>query len=329
MRQGPIILPQIDANVKSYFLQTTYGDDCDGGCCMNGNPNEQVVIDTALLARLLAQQFPQWAELSVVPVIPGGNDNRTFRLGEAMAVRIPSGPAYAEHVSLEFEWLPKLAPYLPLPIPRPLALGKPMDVLPWPWLINPWLQGEAAAGVHVADWNRFARDLAGFLNALQDIDATGGPPPGEHNFFRGGSLSMYDQQTRNCIDALREEIDVFRATEVWEEALRSTWQRPPVWVHGDIAPDNLLIENGKLCAVIDFGQMAVGDPACDLTIAWTLLLGDARETFRQELPLDAATWSRARGWGLWKALLTLRKHRATNSATASMQRRIIEDILTE
>jgi aminoglycoside phosphotransferase (APT) family kinase protein len=264
-----------------------------------------VRIDEALVRRLVAAQFPAWAELPVVPVEPGGWDNRTFRLGEAMAVRLPSAAHYAAQVEKEQRWLPRLAPQLPLPIPAPLALGAPGAGYPWPWSVLRWLEGEDAASARAVDLARLAAALGGFLAALQRIDAAGAPPPGPHSFWRGGPLAVYADEARDAIHTLAGELDAHAAGAVLDAALASTWRGAPVWVHGDVAASNLLVRDGRLAAVIDFGCAAAGDPACDLAIAWTLFAGESRAAFRAALPLDAATWSRGRGWALWKAALTL------------------------
>jgi len=286
-------------------------------------------IDTLLVRRLIAGQFPQWAELPVRPVAVGGWDNRTFHLGEQMSVRLPSGPAYALQVEKEQRWLPQLAPLLPLPIPVPLAMGRPAEGYPWCWSVYGWLEGEIAAMDRIADPIRFAKQLADFLVALQRIDATGGPPPGRHNWFRGAPLSVYDGETRRAIAVLDGEIDTDLATAAWEAALASTWQVDPVWVHGDVAAGNLLVTDGELSAVIDFGSSGAGDPACDLAIAWTLLEAKGREAFRAALPLDAGTWARGRGWTLWKGLIVLAEHLHTDPLKAAESRRVIEAVMED
>ena len=251
----------------------------------------------------MASQFPQWTHLSVRPVARGGWDNKTFHLGEQMLVRLPSAADYAEQVKKEQRWLPKLAPLLPLPIPAPLALGEPAAGYPWNWSIYRWLEGDTATPERITDLRDFANTLAQFLIALQRIDPTNGPAPGPHNFHRGGSLTTYDAEMRQALVALQGSIDVDAATDVWEAALAATWDGLPVWIHGDIGAGNLLVQGGRLSAVVDFGNMGVGDPACDLAIAWTLFGGESREVFRAMLPLDAGVWARARGWTLWKALI--------------------------
>lgn len=266
-------------------------------------------IDTALVKRLIHSQFPQWEELPVTPVLPGGWDNRTFRLGEDMSVRLPSAERYMQQVAKEQRWLPWLAPQLPMPIPVPLACGRPEADYPWPWSVYSWLAGEPATHAGIADMNLFASDLAHFLRALQRLETCEAPPPGEHNFFRGGPLRIYDAETRQAISRLGDAIDAQVALAIWQKALHSAWRKAPVWIHGDVSAANLLLEKGRLSAVIDFGSCGVGDPACDLTIAWTLLQGDSRELFYKTLALDPHTWARSRGWALWKALITLAAHR--------------------
>ncbi len=269
---------------------------------MHGN---KLDIDVSLVSRLVAKQFPQWANLAIRPVESGGWDNRIFHLGEHMTVRLPSAQAYAQQVQKEQHWLPRLAPLLPLPIPVLLASGIPTDGYPWHWSVYRWLEGETAAIGRIADLRQFAISLAQFLTALQRIDVTAGPKPGPDNFFRGGPLTVYDEETRQAIEILDGKIDTDAVTDVWEASLASTWSAAPVWLHGDVSAENLLVEKGHLSAVIDFGCAAVGDPACDLSIAWTLLTGESRESFRAALPLDYATWARGRGWALWKALITV------------------------
>jgi len=285
------------------------------------------VIDDTLVRRLVAHQFPRWASLSVRPVVPGGWDNRTFRLGEHMLVRMPSAACYELQVEKEHQWLPRLAPLLPLPIPAPVAIGEPAQGYPWRWSIYSWLEGDTAAPERIADLCDFARNLAQFLVALQRIDPTGGPAPGPHNFHRGGSLAVYDTETRQAIAALDGRIDVDAATEVWETALATIWRGPPVWVHGDVGAGNLLVQGGRLTAVIDFGNLCVGDPACDLSIAWTLFAGESRDVFRAMLAIDADTWARGRGWTLWKALIVAAGMTNTNAVEAARPWRIIDELL--
>ncbi|CCB86467.1 putative uncharacterized protein [Parachlamydia acanthamoebae UV-7] len=290
---------------------------------------ESIIIDTALVRRLIDSQFPQWKELSIDPVATSGWDNRTFHLGQNMSVRLPSAADYELQVEKEHQWLPKLAFGLPLPIPVPLAMGKPEYGYPWKWSIYRWLDGEAASSAKITDLSEFAIDLADFLKALHRIDATNGPQPGLHSFFRGGSLSVYDNETRHSITSLTDKIDATMATEVWEAALSTSWKNPPVWIHGDISAGNLLVRDGKLSAVIDFGQLAIGDPACDLTINWTLFHGKSRDAFQKRLLLDKETWARARGWALWKALVVAAGFTDPNNSESKQCWRIIEEVISD
>lgn len=285
-----------------------------------------VKIDASLVRRLIADQFPQWSHLPVRPVAHDGWDNRTFRLGEDMSVRLPSAVGYAPQVEKEQRWLPVLAPLLPLPIPVPLAMGSPSDDYPWRWSVYHWLPGEVAALGRVDDLSRLAVSLAEFLKALQRIDPTGGPLPGPQNSYRGGPLQVYDAETRSALSALKGQINTNRAAAVWETALKASWAGPPVWVHGDMAATNLLVRQGRLSAVIDFGSMGVGDPSCDLAIAWTFFSGESREAFRSAFPLDAAAWARGRGWALWKALITVVGHARTDPVKAADAVRVIEAV---
>ena len=264
-------------------------------------------ITPELVTRLVATQFPQWAHLPVTPIELDGWDNTTFRLGDELSVRLPSGDAYVAQVDKEHRWLPILAPELPLPIPEPRARGAPQSGFPRPWSVYRWLSGRHASVKRVADLILFATDLAHFLADLYKIDPAGGPAPGRHNFFRGGPLTTYDGEVRDALSILRGEIDTGAATEVWDAAVVATWRGPDVWVHGDVTPSNLLVVDGRLSAVIDFGCAAVGDPACDVTIAWTFFFGDSREAFRERISLDQGTWARGRGWALWKAMNSLVK----------------------
>lgn len=284
-------------------------------------------ITVSLVRQLVAGQFPQWASLPVAPVQWGGWDNRTFHLGAQMLVRLPSAEGYAPQVAKEHRWLPVLAPQLPLPIPAPLGLGAPADGYPWPWSVYGWLEGESALQNPPQDLTVFAKALAGFLAALQSIDASAGPPPGVHNFFRGGPLTTYDTETRQTIATLGSDVDRQAALEFWDTALAAIWHGPPVWFHGDVAAGNLLVQGGRLSAVIDFGCAGVGDPACDLSIAWTLFSGQSRQAFRAGLPLDRATWARGRGWALWKALITLAEYRFSDATKAAEARRVLAEVL--
>jgi aminoglycoside phosphotransferase (APT) family kinase protein len=287
-------------------------------------------ITSELVSRLIAAQFPQWADLPVRPVDADGWDNATFRLGEHMSVRLPSSQSYVEQVDKEHHWLPILARHLPLPIPEPLAKGEPGCGFPRPWSVYRWIDGQTAAVGQIADLSEFAADLSGFLAALYKVDPSDGPLPGTHNFFRGGSPAYYDPETRAALAALHGHIDTDLAAEVWEAALAARWDGLPVWFHGDAQPGNLLLDSsGRLSAVIDFGTSGIGDPACDTTIAWTFLSGDSQRLFKERLPVDDATWTRGRGWAIWKAMIVLVDELSTDPDGAEFTKHVIGKILAD
>jgi aminoglycoside phosphotransferase (APT) family kinase protein len=291
---------------------------------------EKADITPELVSRLVATQFPHWAGLPVRPVEVDGWDNATFRLGEQMSVRLPSSQAYVDQVDKEHRWLPVLAGQLPLRIPEPLAKGEPGCGFPRPWSVYRWIDGQTAADGQVADLPQFAADLAGFLAALYRVDPSGGPLPGTHNFFRGGSPAYYDAETRAALAALHGHIDTGLAEQVWEAALEARWDGPPVWFHGDAQPGNLLLDSaGRLSAVIDFGTSGIGDPACDTTIAWTFLSGESQRVFKEQLPADEATWTRGRGWAIWKAMIVLVRALHTDPADAEFTKDVIDKILAD
>lgn len=270
-----------------------------------GPPPVRIAVDTETVQRLVSDQFPQWSHLDVEPVPSPGWDNFTFHLGGDMLVRLPSAAEYALAVEKEQHWLPRLAPHLSVPIPTVRGLGRPGSGYPFAWSVYDWLDGSTATHAAIADQARFAEQVADFLASLRSIDPTHGPQPGIHNWYRGATLLTYDETARRALDALAGHVDVDRAAAVWADALAARWDGADLWFHGDLAQGNLLLREGQLAAVIDFGTCGVGDPACDLAIAWTLLERSGREILRDRLPIDEATWARGRGWALWKTLSSL------------------------
>lgn len=293
--------------------------------------SEKLEITESLVTDLIAEQFPQWAHLPIEPVKFSGWDNKTFRLGSDMSMRLPSAQCYAAQVTIEQKWLPILAPRVSISIPTPLAMGQPCKDYPFNWSVYRWIEGDSANSLIIEDiyLQQIALDLSRFLNELHTIDISGAPVAGSHNFWRGGSLSVYDAETKLALAQLKDFIDVSRAAAVWQKALSSQWNNNPVWIHGDLSAGNILIQHNQLVAVIDFGCMAVGDPACDLVIAWTLLKNESRNLFKSQLNVDSDTWARARGWALWKALITLSSLKDKSNSDAMVQRRIVDEILHE
>ena len=291
---------------------------------------DEVDTDASLVRRLLAAQFPHWAGLSIERVQSAGTDNAIYRLGDDMAVRLPRIARAKGQVHKEHEWLPRLAPLLPLAIPAPLAKGEPAEGFNWHWSVCRWLDGDNATLERIADPSEAATALARFVAALQQIDSTGGPPAGPHNFFRGVPLALRDSHTRAAIEALHGVLDTDAATAAWEAALQtSEWDGPPAWIHGDLSPGNLLATQGRLSGVIDWGGLGVGDPACDLIVAWNLLSAGARRVFREALAIDEATWARGRGWALSVSLIQLPYYRDTNPAIVASSRHTIDEVLAD
>ena len=291
---------------------------------------DEVDTDVSLVGRLLAAQFPQWADLPIEPLRSAGTDNAIYRLGDDKAVRLPRIHGATGQVDKEHRWLPRLAPLLPLAIPVPLAKGTPGEGYPWHWSVYRWLEGENATIERIADPRQAATKLAQFIAALQRIDPTGGPPPGQHNSFRGVPLAMRDAPTRAAIASLHGTLDADAATAAWEAALQApAWHGPPVWLHGDLQSGNLLAVQGRLKAVIDLGCLGVGDPACDLQVAWNLLSTETRDVFRAALAVDDAAWARGRGWALSVGLIALPYYQGTNPVLAGISRYAIDEALAD
>lgn len=295
----------------------------------SGHSDGRAGVDAALVSRLVRSQFPQWGGLQVTPVEVDGWDNRTYRLGDDMTVRLPTGEAYSPAVDKEHRWLPVLASSLPVAVPVPLAKGAPGEGYPFSWSIRCWLDGETASRDRIEDLVGFATALADVIVALQRIDPTGAPRAGAHSFYRGAPLSHYDHETRRSLAVLDGRIDTAKASEVWDAALDAVWHGPPVWFHGDVASGNLLVRSGRLAAVIDFGTSGVGDPACDLVIAWTFFSSESRQAFRDAVGQDAAAWARARGWALWKALIGLAAQVDVDPAAAAVNHRVVDEVLAD
>lgn len=260
-------------------------------------------ITVDLAKKLIFEQFPQWSHLEIKPVKNSGHDNRTFHLGDDLTIRLPSGKEYEPQIQKEAKWLPVLAQHLSLPITAPVAKGKPTPEYPLAWSINRWLVGETVTHTNV-DLQKFAIELARFLKELEAINAENGPQAGAHNFYRGGDLAVYIEEFEQALTQLPAGPQRNHYQDIWTTALATKWEKKPVWVHGDIAVGNLLVNDGHLSGVIDFGILGTGDPACDLVMAWTFFDSKSRKAFKEEMGLDDTTWQRGKGWALWKALIT-------------------------
>jgi aminoglycoside phosphotransferase (APT) family kinase protein len=286
-------------------------------------------IDTALAQGLVAGQFPQWARLSLERLAPAGSDHVIYRLGRELTVRLPRHEGAIGQAAKEARWLPQLAAHLPLAIPEPVAVGEPDLGYPWPWAVTRWLVGETATVEALASSHKAAGALAEFLVALQHFAPTD-PLSSDAAAEFGGMqpLADRDSATREAIAALDGVFDGAAMTRVWEAALAAPgWARPAVWFHGDFHTGNLLTVDGRLSAVIDFGGLGIGDPACDLTIAFTLMNPETRLVFRDALGVDEATWTRGRGWALATGLNAYTSYAAVNPHVAAQTSRQINAAL--
>lgn len=284
---------------------------------------DELDIDSGLVARLLANQFPEWSKLPLERVVSSGTNNALFKLGDTMAVRLPRIPSAVKHLDTERTWLPKLAPHLPVAVPQPLGLGEPDEGYPWPWTIYTWLDGVNPEAGKVTEL--LAKDLAAFITAMRGVDTTGAPQA-----RRGRPLAVQDADARQAIKNLEGMIDTKAAAKIWNRYLRTpTWNKEPVWVHGDIMPANLLVSDGRLSGICDFEGVGIGDPACDLIPAWNLLPASTRDTFRAAVRVDDATWERGKGWALSMALVQLPYYKDTNPVMADNARYVIREVLAE
>ncbi|MFE9118436.1 aminoglycoside phosphotransferase family protein [Streptomyces sp. NPDC007172] len=289
----------------------------------------QYFLDDDLVRRLIAEQFPQWAGLAVERFASGGTVNAMYRLGDDMVVRLPLVAGGAGDVLREREWLPRLAPLLPVAIPEVLGAGEPAQGYPAPWSVYRWRSGENPEAGALREPVGLARDLAAFVAVMRGVTLPGAPTA-----HRGGPLGSLDEETRKALALLRdlpqEDVDCAAAEAVWEDGLLvRDLDGPPVWLHADLMPGNLLVDGGRLTAVIDFGCAGVGDPACDLFPAWNLLPAVGREVFRSALGVDDATWRRGRARTLSQALIALPYYRTTNPAMARNARHVIREVLGE
>ncbi|MCH7742103.1 MAG: aminoglycoside phosphotransferase family protein [Proteobacteria bacterium] len=290
------------------------------------NNLSRVNINLALATSLVRSQFPRWRHLPIKPVISSGTVNALFRLGDEMVIRIPYRENAAKFPDKEHVWLPRLAPHLSLSVPVPLVKGRPDGDYPWSWSIYSWLEGADGWTQPIADLRQTAVDLAGFITELQAIDPGEGPRHGVHNYFRGGLLADRDSLVRSAIVELGNRIDTKMVTNAWDLALDQLPNSKDLWIHGDLQPGNLLTRRGTLTAVIDFGLLGVGDPACDLLPAWNLFTPGSRRVFRAAIQVDNATWIRGQGWALYQALLALPYYWDTNPVMVRMSQRIIKEI---
>ena len=284
----------------------------------------QIDSDEELVARLLHDQFPEWAGLPIRRLPSDGTDNAMYRLGDELVARLPLIDWAVPQIEKERVWLPLLAPHLPMTIPEQLATGEPAHGYPWPWAVYRWIDGQNAHPDHLADPERAAVELAGFVHALRALRFDD-PPVSP----RAKNLAADDRGIRDAIDAVRDEFDARTLLEIWDAALAEPpWDGPPVLVHADLSDGNVLQRNGELCAVIDFSAFGFGEPANDLDPAWGMFSGAGRRAFRDALAPDDATWTRARGWAV-KCVYGLVYYRDTNPGIVARCRRRLAALLEE
>ena len=285
---------------------------------------DEVDTDAALVRRLLEAQHPQWADQPIERVPSAGTDNAMYRLGEDLAVRLPRIDWAVDNVAKEQRWLPVLAPHLPLPIPVAVASGAPTAEFPHPWGVVPWLPGRVATLDGLDDPVQTARDLAGFVRSLRAVDATDGP-----RHHRGGSLRHGDRLVREGLAGLEGEVDVPALLRVWEAAVAApAHDGRPTWFHGDLSALNVLVADGRVSGIIDWGTCGVGDPAIDLMVAWSLLPVGARDVYREELGVADAEWARGKGWVV-TGVFGIGYYRYTNPVLVAGVRRALEAVLAD
>lgn len=290
----------------------------------------EIKIDLPLIRRLIDTQFPEWQNLPLKAISSAGTDNAMYRLGEDFAVRLPRRPEAALQIQKEQRWLPVIAPHLHCDVPLPFAISAPDAEFPYNWSVCRWLEGANAIEAQVSDFNQAAETLARFIADLQSVNTKDGPAPGAHNFYRGVPLQYRNEQYLAALEQLHEIIDTKAALTLWQQALQAeTWQQSPVWIHGDIHAGNLLVRNGCISAVIDFGGLGIGDPACDMMVAWNYLTADSRPVFRAAVKADDATWKRAQGWALSMAVIALPYYMNTNPQIVRSSLHTIEQLFAD
>jgi aminoglycoside phosphotransferase (APT) family kinase protein/RimJ/RimL family protein N-acetyltransferase len=285
---------------------------------------DEVETDADLVRRLLREQHPQWADRWIERVPSAGTDNAMYRLGDDLAVRLPRIDWAVQTVAKEQRWIPQLAPHLPLAVPLPVAQGEPTDAFPHPWGVVQWLPGRLATVDLLDDPEQAARDLAAFVRALREVDATDGP-----RHTRGASIRKGDEMVRQGVAGVADEVDVDELLEVWSEAVAAPEHAgPPTWFHGDLSHLNLLATDGRVTGVIDWGTCGVGDPAIDMILAWSLLPPGAREVYRDELGVDDAEWARGKGWVV-TGVFGIPYYHYTNPVLVADKVRAIEAVLAD
>jgi aminoglycoside phosphotransferase (APT) family kinase protein len=285
-------------------------------------PAAEADIDHALVRALLNEQHPDLAGEFIRPLAFGW-DNLMYRVGEELVARLPRRQLAVDLIEHEQRWLPGLAPSLPLPIPAPVRTGRPGCGYPWPWSIVPWLPGTVAAIAPPSDPVAAAEVLGRFVRALHQPAPADAPA----NPFRGVPLTDRNAWFYDGVKRLGDQIDGATALARWEGLVQTPpWPGPPFWLHGDLHAANVLVSDGRVSAVVDFGDITAGDPATDLIVAWMLLPTEVHQTFRAAAGVDDDTWARGTAWALALAV-TFLNNSADNRLMADMGVRTFEAVL--
>jgi aminoglycoside phosphotransferase (APT) family kinase protein len=206
-------------------------------------------------------------------------------------------------------------------------MGHAAEGYPFDWSVYEWLPGENANGT-IDDLDQAAVDLAEFVKALRNVEAAGAHP--RPRGARGAPLAELDEQVRRSIGELGDRVEGDATVRSGEESLNApAWDGEEVWVHGDLLPGNLLVADGRLSAVIDFGGLNVGDPACDLQPAWNVFAADSRTRYGAELRADDASWLRGRGWALYQAVSALPYYWDTNPGMIRQASHALSQVLAD
>lgn len=304
--------------------------------------DDEFLIDLVLVRALVDRALPEWSSLPLSRLLASGSSNELFRLGDALLIRLPRQPGGTATIEKEARWLPRIGPLLPVSVPEVVAVGEPDLGYPERWSVVRWLEGDVPtvsdpASDAAPTPNALALDLAAVVTALRDIavprSARADP---QLRWYRGAPLGAMDDTTRRYVAECRDisglDLDLDAALRVWEAAMalpeKGPWSTPR-WYHGDLLAENLLVRDGRLAAVLDFGGLAVGDPTVDLVVAWEVLDPASREVFRRAVGVDETSWLRGRAWALSLALGTFPYYWSTMPDRCASRLAIVRSVLVD
>jgi aminoglycoside phosphotransferase (APT) family kinase protein len=301
--------------------------------------DDELAVDVQLVRQLVEQSLPHYAGLRIQSLMSSGSSNALFHLGNALLVRMPRQPGGSTTIEKEARWLPVIAQELTTAVPEVVAVGQPAFGYPEKWAVTKWLDGqvpEVPWGVDSGSSHRVAHGLAQLVAEFRQMEV---PPSANDDptlsSYRGGRLADMDREFRQSVDQCRPiadlGLDLDHALNVWDDALAAEQATAPLrsWYHGDLLAENLLIRNGELAAVLDFGGLAVGDPSVDLIVAWEVLDPQGRQTFKDAISVDDAAWARGMGWALLIAMITFPYYWHTMPARCAARRSMAAAVLAE